>query len=134
VKAHLLDTNVCIALLNGTSAAVAERFAQQSPATVRVCSVVVAELYFGAQKSTRSLQVLAALERFLRPLASAPFDDRCAWEYGILRASLEQAGTPIGANDLMIGAIARAYDLTLVTRNLREFSRVVGLRIEDWHE
>lgn len=134
MKAHLLDTNVCIALLNGTSAAVAERFAQQSPATVRVCSVVVAELYFGAQKSTRSLQVLAALERFLRPLASAPFDDRCAWEYGILRASLEQAGTPIGANDLMIGAIARAYDLTLVTRNLREFSRVVGLRIEDWHE
>ena len=132
MRPYLLDTNVCIALLNGTSEAVAACFARQTPATIRVCSVVVAELYFGAQKSTRSTEVLAALERFLKPIASAPFDDRCAWEYGILRASLEQAGTPIGANDLMIAAIARASDLTLVTRNVREFTRVVGLRMENW--
>lgn len=133
MRPYLLDTNVCIALLNGTSEAVARRFAAESPATVRVCSVVVAELSFGAQKSARSAQVLASLDRFLAPLVSLPFDDRSAWEYGILRANLERAGTPIGANDLMIAAIARAADLVLVTRNVREFTRVVGLRVEDWH-
>ena len=61
-----------------------------------------------------------------------PFDDRCAEEYGLIRADLDHAGTPIGPNDLLIAATARAHDLVLVTHNTREFSRVSGLQIDDW--
>ncbi|MBI4704189.1 MAG: type II toxin-antitoxin system VapC family toxin [Deltaproteobacteria bacterium] len=129
---YLLDTNACVHILNGTSAPVASRFARQCPATVRLCSVVKAELLYGARKSARVASTLAALERFFAPLASLPFDDDCAAEYGLLRADLERAGTPIGANDLMIAAIARHHDLAVVTHNVDEFSRVVGLRVEDW--
>lgn len=129
---YLLDTNACIHVLNDSSAAVTARFAAESPATVRLCSVVKAELLFGARKSNRVAKVLTSLERFFRPLVSVAFDDECAAEYGRIRADLERAGTPIGANDLMIAAIARRHDLTLVTNNVDEFARVVGLAIEDW--
>lgn len=128
----LLDTNVCIAVLNASVPAVIERFEAQSPATISLCSVVVAELMFGARRSQRPGRTLAAVERFLAPLPSWPFDDRAAQEYGFIRADLERAGTPIGGNDLMIASIARARDLMLVTHNTREFRRIVGLRLEDW--
>ena len=130
---HLLDTNVCISILNGSDPAVIARFSRASPSTVAVCSVVKAELLFGARKSDRTAEVLDALDRFFAPLSSLAFDDRCAAHYGMIRADLEARGTPIGANDLMIAAIARAHDRVLVTRNLREFRRVVGLRVERWH-
>lgn len=128
----LLDTNVCIRLLNGTSPRVAQRFANESPATLRLCSIVKAELLYGARKSRRVASTLLALERFFVPIPSAPFDDDCAEEYGRLRADLERAGTPIGANDLMIAAIGRRNDWTVVTNDVDEFSRVVGLRVVDW--
>ncbi len=128
----LLDTNVCIRLLNGTSDAVAAAFRALSPSDIRLCSVVKAELHFGARKSHDVGRVLMNLERFFRPLISLGFDDRAAVEYGVIRADLERAGTPIGANDLLIAAIARAHDLTLVTHNLSEFGRVSGLRLQDW--
>ena len=134
MSTYLLDTNACIHILNDTSANVVARFAAQSPATIRLCSVVKAELLFGARKSHRVAKVLASLDRFFRPLLSVPFDDECAHEYGRLRADLERAGTPIGANDLMIAAIARRHDLTLVTHNVDELSRVVGLGVEDWED
>jgi len=65
-------------------------------------------------------------------MPSLPFDDACAAEYGMLRADLASRGTPIGSNDLMIAAIARVHDLVVTTNNVDEFSRVVGLRVEDW--
>ena len=128
----LLDTNACIHLLNASHPAVTARFGAESPASIRLCSVVKAELIFGARKSTRVARVLTALERFFRPLLSVPFDDECAHEYGRIRADLDRAGTPIGGNDLMIAAIARRYDLTVVTHNIDEFTRVAGLAVEDW--
>jgi tRNA(fMet)-specific endonuclease VapC len=134
VNRRLLDTNTCIAILNATSQRVIDRFRRESPASVVVCSVVRAELVFGARKSRRTAEVLANVEHLLGPLASLPFDDRAADHYGVLRADLERAGTPIGSNDLMIAAIARVHDLTVVTRNLSEFGRVTGLRVESWHE
>jgi tRNA(fMet)-specific endonuclease VapC len=130
----LLDTNVCIHLLNGTSATVAERFAEQSPASVVLCSVVKAELVFGARKSARVARNLHALRAFFAPLRSLSFDDAAAEHYGAIRADLERAGAPIGGNDLKIAAIARAHDLTVVTGNTEEFSRVVGLAVDDWGE
>lgn len=129
---YLLDTNACIHVLNDSHASVVERFTNESPATIRVCSVVKAELLYGARKSRQTARVLESLEAFLDPIASLPFDDDCAHEYGRIRADLERAGTPIGASDTMIAAIARHHDLTVVTHNLDEFTRVVGLRVQDW--
>ena len=129
---YLLDTNVCIRILNGTSDKVVARFASESRSRLRLCSVVKAELLYGARKSDRVAQVLGTLEKFFRPLPSVAFDDACAHEYGLIRADLARAGTPIGTNDLMIAAIARHHDLTVITHNIDEFTRVVGLAVEDW--
>jgi len=126
-----LDTNICIALLKGDQRA-AERLRLCSPAELGVCSVVRAELYFGARKSDRVDRNLVVLARFLEPFRSLPFDDAGSQEYGLLRATLERAGQPIGGNDLLIASIAIAHGCTLVTRNYLEFARVPGLRVEVW--
>jgi tRNA(fMet)-specific endonuclease VapC len=91
-----------------------------------------AELYYGARKSQRVEHNLEVLHRFFEPFWNLPFDDRAAEEYGIIRADLERAGTPIGPNDLLIAALARSRDLTLVSLNRREFDRVAGLRLTDF--
>ena len=131
-SAYLLDTNACIHLLNGTSAPLAERLRRESPATVHLCSVVKAELYHGARRSSRVAENLSLLGRFFQPFISLPFDDRCAEHYGQIRTGLEREGRLIGSNDLMIAATARAHGLTLVTHNSAEFVRVPGLPLEDW--
>jgi len=128
----LLDTNVCIRILNGSSPPVAARLQATNPAEVRLCSVVKAELLYGARKSKRVDDNLRLLRRFFMPFVSLPFDDRCAEEAGLIRLDLERSGRPIGPNDLLIAASARAHDLVLVTHNGREFGRIVGLRVEDW--
>lgn len=129
---YLLDTNACIRVLNGTSPSLIEHLRAVSRSLVRLSSVVKAELLYGARKSTRMAENLRLLERFFDTIASLPFDDRCAEEYGLLRDELDRAGTPIGPNDLLIAATARAHRAILVTHNVREFSRVAELRIEDW--
>ncbi len=127
----LLDTNVCIGLLQG-QAPLVSRLRQLRPREIAVCSVVVAELLYGARKNHKVAENLAVLRRFLAPLSSLPFDDRAAEDYGAIRADLERAGAPIGANDLMIASIARAHDCVLVSSDSRAFSRIVGLRWESW--
>jgi tRNA(fMet)-specific endonuclease VapC len=129
---YLLDTNACIRLLNGRAPNVARRLERHRPADVALCSVVKAELVYGAHRSNRAAENLRLLERFFAPFTSLPFDDRCADVYGRIRADLERAGMPIGPNDTMIAAIAVAHELTLVTANTREFERVIGLTVENW--
>jgi tRNA(fMet)-specific endonuclease VapC len=129
---YLLDTNTCIAYLNGRAVGVRRRLQGLPPNEVALCSVVKAELLYGARKSTNPPTVLAKLRRFFTPFISLPFDDAAAQAYGTIRADLEQVGKPIGPNDLMIAAIALACGLTLVTHNTGEFQRVPGLTIEDW--
>jgi tRNA(fMet)-specific endonuclease VapC len=129
---YLLDTNACIRVLNGTSAALVARIRSHAPSELRISSVTRAELLFGARRSARVAENLGLLSAFFAPIMSLAFDDACAEHYGALRASLAAAGRPIGPNDLLIAATALAHDLTLVTHNLREFSRVAGLKIEDW--
>ena len=131
---YLLDTNACIRVLNGTSAPLIARLRSHAPSDLRVSSVTRAELLYGARRSARVAENLRLLTGFFAPLVSLPFDDACAEEYGALRATLSAAGRPIGPNDLLIAATALAHDLTLVTHNLREFSRITGLKIEDWEE
>lgn len=131
---YLLDANTCIRLLNSSHAEVARRFTACQPADLVLCSVVKAELLYGARRSARVEFNLKRLEYFAAPLHGMPFDDRCTHDYALIRAELAAQGTPIGANDLMIAAIARTHDLILVTHNTGEFSRVRGLRIEDWEQ
>ena len=101
---------------------------------VAVCSVVKAELFYGAMRSNNPARTLANQQEFLNRFASLPFDDRAALIFGRIRAELAALGTPIGPYDLQIAAIALVNNLILVTHNTCEFSRVEGLRIEDWQE
>jgi tRNA(fMet)-specific endonuclease VapC len=102
------------------------------PSQLRLCSVVKGELVYGARKSARPAENLRVLQSFFEPFTSLSFDDACAEQYGSIRQDLERLGTPIGPYDLMIAATAIAHDVVLVTHNTNEFSRVVGLRWEDW--
>ena len=130
---YLLDSNVCIRLLNeSASSNMARKLAELTPDDIRLCSVVKSELYYGAYKSTRRERNLANLNRFFSQFISLPFDDNAAAIAGQIRAQLDVAGTPIGSNDLLIAAIALSNDLTLVTHNTREFGRINGLKYEDW--
>jgi tRNA(fMet)-specific endonuclease VapC len=96
------------------------------------CSVVKAELFFGAYRSSRRVDNLRLLTILFQQFASLPFDDAAAEVYRRIRADLAARGTPIGPYDLMIAAIALANNLILVTHNTREFARVAGLILEDW--
>jgi len=129
---YLLDTNACIAVLTGRSERLVKRLAQVSAADVALCSAVKAELYFGARKSERVEQNLNLLHEFLGPFTSFAFDDKAAQHYGAIRAELAASGRPFGPNDMMIAAIARSNDLVVITNNVGEFSRVGGLRIDNW--
>jgi tRNA(fMet)-specific endonuclease VapC len=127
---RLLHTNVWIALARGEPGPVA-RLRSLDPANVASCSIVLAELKFAARKSQRVSENLEGFRRLLEPFASLPFDDFAAGHYGIIRATQERAGA-LGSSDLLIAAIALAHDCLLVTRNSREFERIVGLRLETW--
>ena len=130
--AWLLDTNVWINVLKKPGGSVEQRLLAHSPDSIRVCSIVKAELWHGAKKYERLDDRLRALEGLFEGLVSLPFDDEAAWHYGEIRHSLEVAGEVIGPNDLKIAAICRAHALVLVTGNTREFARVSGLKLEDW--
>ena len=122
----LLDTNICIYVINMRPPQVLARFREYRLGEIGICSVVAAELAYGVAKS-RSARNRSALEMFLAPLEVLPFDQAAVWAYGDLRAR-----QPIGALDTMIAAHALSVDAPLVTHNTREFARVPGLRLENW--
>jgi tRNA(fMet)-specific endonuclease VapC len=128
----LLDTNACIRYLNGRSSKQRAKYDATEPAEIRVCSVVKAELFFGAALTKDPLTTLANQRLFLSRFSSLPFDDSAAEIYGEIRSDLSRRGLMIGPNDLMIAAICRANSVTLVTHNVNEFGRVDGLIIDDW--
>lgn len=129
---HLLDSNTCIRYLNGQSESIRRNLEARRPEEIVLCSVVKAELTYGAVKSARPESNLDKLRRFSEPFTSLPFDDAAAEVYGRIRTHLERSGKPIGPNDLLIAAIAIAHGATLITHNTGEFSRVEDLRYEDW--
>jgi len=130
---YLLDTNPCIEILRNSQSPVKYHLEQHDPSEIYLCSVVTAELLYGARKSAQVAKNLALVRDFCAPFVILPFDDRCAEQYGTIRADLESIGMRIGANDLFIAAIAKNYDLILVTHNTDEFLRVTGLQVEDWY-
>ena len=127
----LLDTNICIYIINAKPPAVLERFKRYRMGEIGLCSVVAAELAFGVAKSG-SARNRQALAMFLAPLTVLPFDEAAVWAYGDLRADLERRGTPIGSLDTMIAAHTLSLQALLVTNNTREFSKVPGLRLDNW--
>ena len=128
---YLLDTNTCIYAIK-REPQVLRRLQEGSPDDFGVSAVTVAELWFGAAKSSRPQSTRASVDAFLKPFEVLPFAGEAAEEYGEIRLQLEKAGQPIGERDLLIAAIAKSRRLTVVTHNVGEFSRVAGLKVEDW--
>ena len=130
----LLDTNVCITWMRGGNPGFESRAISRPQAAGRavLCSVVRAELLFGAFRSKRQTQNLERTNAFLAGFQSLPFDDEAAYRHALVRAELSAKGQLIGPNDLLIAATALAHGAILVTHNSAEFSRVPGLLIEDW--
>lgn len=128
---YLLDTDICIYVINQRPQAVLDRFLAHEQDGLGISAVTAGELHFGVRKSgsRRNLQVLSG---FLAPLEIADFGADAAQAYGELRHTLEAKGTPIGPLDTMIAAHALALNVTLVTNNLREFKRVPTLHLENW--
>ncbi len=129
---YLLDTNVCINALHWRHPILMQRLLAIPASEKVICSIVRAELYYGAYKSQRPQNSLVDLQTFLQPYPNLDFDIDAARICGEVRADLARKGTPIGPNDVQIAAIALAHNLTLVTHNTREFSRVPNLPLEDW--
>ncbi|MCA1687456.1 MAG: type II toxin-antitoxin system VapC family toxin [Actinobacteria bacterium] len=129
---RLLDTNVCIHVIRRRPPEVLSNFERFEVGEVGVSSVTIAELSYGAEKSSRPEQNREALWRFLLPLEVVAFGSEAAASYGHVRTALERAGTPIGPLDTLIAAHAVSLGVTLVTNNLREFERVPNLDVEDW--
>ncbi len=128
----LPDTNACITLLRQRDQRLIARWKSVKASDIVLCSVVIYELRYGAQRSSDPSGEHSKLDLFLSPFNSLPFDDLCARRCAELRADLETDGRVIGPHDLQIAAIALQHQLTLVTHNSREFSRIKGLTIDDW--
>ena len=129
---YLPDTNACIMLLRQRNPKLMARWQAAKVSEVVLCSIVVYELRHGAERSPNPNREHAKLDAFVAPFASLPFDDPCARKCAEIRHELEQRGAPIGPHDLQIAAIASHHGLTLVTHNTSEFSRIPGLKLEDW--
>jgi tRNA(fMet)-specific endonuclease VapC len=128
---YLLDTNICIYIINERPIQVMTRFRQERIGDIGVSSLSAAELAYGVEKSG-SARNRQALEKFLAPLEIAAFDESAFRHYGRLRADLEKRGLPIGSMDMLIAAHALALNTILVTNNSREFERVSGLHLDNW--
>jgi tRNA(fMet)-specific endonuclease VapC len=128
---YLLDTNIVSDLVQHPQGRVAARIAQIGDDKVATSIIVACEMRYGAARKN-SPRLFAQLETLLGALEIVPLESPTDHHYGELRARLEMVGRPISANDMLIAAHALAIDYTLVTDNVREFSRIKGLRVENW--
>lgn len=128
----LLDTNICIFVIKQKPIGVLQRFSQYSSDELGISTITLAELRYGADKSSNPSRNHSALDLFLSPLAIVDFDSECSEYYGKVRSELERSGRPIGPLDTMIAAHALRLRVPVVTNNTKEFARVSGLVIEDW--
>lgn len=131
---YLLDTNICIYIIKKKPESVIKKFTKRRPGSVAISSITLSELYYGVVKSSKPNENMIALQEFISPLIVLDFTDQDALFYGKIRVDLERKGKPIGAMDLLIAAIAKSRELVLITNNVREFSRISDLKIENWVE
>lgn len=132
MRRYLLDTDICVHIARHHPPALRLRFERAQPGELAMSVVTYGELRHGAETSQKRDQALAILARLTEAITILPLPENTGAHYGAIRAALEKAGAPIGANDLWIAAHALAEDLTLVTNNGREFKRIDGLRVENW--
>lgn len=127
----MLDTNLCVRVLRGQHPGVRERLEAEQD-TVCISTVILHELYYGAELSNRKIYQRKLADHFASLLMVLDFNDEAAFHAAEIRADLKRRGQMIGSNDLLIAGHARSLGLKLITGNLGEFSRVEGLRCEDW--
>ena len=128
---YLLDTNIISDLIKNPQGKAAKRIAKIGEEKICTSIIVAAELRYGSAKSG-SQRLRKAVDDLLGEISISPFEVPADAEYGVARAELEAAGTPIGGNDMLIAAHARAIGATLVTANTSEFKRIRGLKVENW--
>lgn len=128
---YLLDTNIISDLVRNPKGRVAKHIARVGEKNVCTSIIVAAELRYGCAKSG-SKRILEAVESLLGELEVLPLEGPADEEYGRIRAELERRGSPIGGNDLLIAAHALAIKATMVTANMDEFTRVEGLKVQNW--
>ena len=128
---YLLDTNICIYIINEQPTQVLQRLIQAGRESLAISTITVAELAFGVAKSTRADSRLK-LENFLSKFPLLDWGQDAAWVYGNVRKTLEAKGQRIGERDLLLACQALSLDITMVTNNIREFERIEGLKLENW--
>lgn len=131
---YLIDTNICIYIMNNHPPKVLEKFKELRVGDVGVSSITVSVLHYGACKSNRVKKNIQRLEEFLSPFEILSYDDNAARFYGLVRSQLEKKGKVIGHLDLLIAAHALSEKLILISNNTKEFSRVKSLRVENWEK
>ena len=129
---YMLDTNICSHVLRSRPPSVKGRFDEAGDGALVISAVVLAELLYGAARHPHAVVIRREIADLVSRLAVLPWDEVAANDYGILRASLEKAGSPLGAVDMMIAAHARSAGLTLVSNDTRHFDRVEGLSVANW--
>jgi tRNA(fMet)-specific endonuclease VapC len=128
---YLLDTNICIYIINEQPAQVLQRLIQAGRESLAISTITVAELALGVAKSTRA-DSRVKLENFLSKFPILDWGQDAAWVYGNVRKTLEAKGQRIGERDLLLACQALSLDITMVTNNTREFERIEGLKLENW--
>lgn len=131
---YFLDTNMCVYILKGFYPSAFQELLSHHPSEIKIPSIVKAELFYGAEKSVKREETIKKITNFLLPFEIVPFGDTASVLYGEVRAELEKRGMPIGPNDLIIASIVLAEQGVLITNNVKEFSRIAQLRLENWIE
>jgi tRNA(fMet)-specific endonuclease VapC len=129
---YLIDTNICIYIMNNHPPEVLEKFKHIGVGEVGISSISVSELHYGACKSKKIEQNIKRLEEFLYPFDILTYDENASREYGKVRSQLEKKGQIIGPLDMLIAAHAISRELTIITNNTKEFRRIRSLKVENW--
>ena len=129
---YMLDTCICSYILKKRPLSVKARFEELAPDALGISAVTLAELYYGAARHPKGDAIRKEIDDFAARLSVVAWDETAADHYGTIHATLEKKGTPIGAMDMLIAAHARSIKAVLVTNDLRHFTKVPGLKVEDW--
>jgi len=129
---YMLDTCICSYILKKRPQSVKTRFEDIEPDALCISAVTLAELYYGAARHPKGDAIRKEIDDFAARLSVVAWDEAAADHYGTIRTALEKKGTPIGAMDMLIAAHARSIRAVLVTNDLRHFTKVPGLKFEDW--
>lgn len=129
---YLLDTNIISFWMKGKCPGISDKLKEVPAQEIGIPAIVYGELLYGLYQSTNKNKLDALIESFAAAFRIVPYEEKAARKYGEIRARLKSQGTLIGSNDMLIAAVALAENAVLVTNNTKEFSRIEGLKIEDW--